>query len=66
MTTIVLYQPEETFKLFSNCRGRSHDDCFDFFGVGSKTIAAENVSKVLNRRLHEHTIVAFERHSCFT
>ena len=66
MTTVVLYQPEETFDLFSICRERSLDDCFDFAGVGSKTIAAENVSEVFDRRLNKATFLAFELDSRLT
>ena len=66
MTAIVLYQPEKTFELFSICRGQCFDNCFDFAGVGLKTIAAENVSEVLNRRLNKDTFFAFKLHSCLT
>ena len=66
MTTVVLYQPEETFELFSVRWGRSFDNCFDFAGVESKTIAAENVSEVLDRRLNENKFLAFELDSRLT
>ncbi len=55
MTTVLLYQPEDTFELFSICWGRSFDDCFDFIGVGSNAIAAVNVSEIFDRRLYEHS-----------
>ena len=60
MPTVLLYQPEETFDLFAVRWGRSFDNCFDLAGVGSKTIAAENVFKVLDRRLNENTFLACE------
>ena len=66
MTTVVLNQLEETFELFSICLGRSVDDCIDFIWVGSKTIAAEKVSEVLDRRYNEDTFFAFVLYSSLT
>ena len=66
MATVLMYQSEETFELFSVRWKRSFDNCLDFAGVVSKTMAAENVSDVLDRRLNENTFLTFKLDSCLT
>ena len=66
MTSVILYQPEETFELLLICWKRSLDDCLNLFRVRSKVIAAEDVSEVLDRGLNKDIFLTLEFHSCLT